>query len=57
MKRDRVEPAADRDQIQKLIEAKAKGNAPKKTRKKERKTPDDLASALEASLEAQGAKS
>jgi DNA end-binding protein Ku len=45
-----------REQVQKLIEAKAKGKKPKKTRAKKRKTPDDLASALEASLEAQGAK-
>ena len=46
-----------REQVQKLIESKAKGEKPKKTRKKAKKTPDDLASALEASLQAQGAKS
>lgn len=45
-----------RDEVQKLIDAKAKGKKPKKASPKKRKTPGDLASALEASLDAQGAK-
>lgn len=46
-----------REQVQKLIDAKAKGKKPKKAKAKKRKSTDDLASALEASLDAQGAKS
>jgi DNA end-binding protein Ku len=45
-----------RDELEKLIEAKAKGKKPKKGKAKPRKTPDDLSAALEASLEAQKAK-
>lgn len=46
-----------REQVQKLIDARAKGKKPKQERKKARKTPDDLTTALEASLAAQEAKS
>jgi len=43
--------------VENLIEAKAKGSKPRLDKAKKRSTPDDLGSALEASLEAQGAKS
>jgi len=46
-----------REQVQKLIDAKASGKKPSKSRAKKKKEPEDLSSALEASLEAQGAKS
>ncbi len=45
-----------RDAVQKLIDAKAKGKKPKASRKKTKKEPDDLRSALEASLEARKVK-
>lgn len=45
-----------RDAVQALIDSKAKGKKPKASRRKKKETPDDLSSALEASLEARKAK-
>ena len=45
-----------RESVQKLVDAKAKGKKPKTSQKKSKTTPDDLSSALEASLEARKVK-